>query len=134
MANHSGERVSSSMAANGAMQLANVALNATGNEYSELIMAGLGVGVNVGVILPFSRTHESESDLIGLSLMQQAGFDPDQSVELWRNMSASSKGAPPEFLSTHPSPSSRIEDLQQAIANMPAPSTTAPACKRPSTF
>jgi predicted Zn-dependent protease len=58
-----------------------------------LLLAGLGLGAQVGVLLPFSRAQESEADLIGLELMARAGFDPDQSVELWKNMSAVSKGA-----------------------------------------
>ena len=134
LANHSGERMSSSMAANGAMQLVNAALDVTETEHSDLIMAGLGLGVNVGVILPFSRTHESESDLIGLRLMQEAGFDPNQSVALWRNMAKASGNSTPEFLSTHPSPSTRIEDLQRAITSLPTQAAKGTACKRPKHF
>ena len=78
-------------------------------------MAALGVGAQ-GVVLKFSRTHESEADLIGLDRMAAAGFDPRESVPFWQNMEAASKGArPPEFLSTHPSPSTRISDLQKRI-------------------
>ena len=72
----------------------------------------LGTGA---VVLPFGRAQESESDTIGLELMAKAGFDPTQSVALWRNMAAAGGGQPPEFLSTHPSHGRRIADLQAAL-------------------
>lgn len=128
MANHSGERVSSSLAANSALQITNIALGASGNQNANLIMAGLGLGLNVGVLLPFSRTHESESDLIGVRLMNDAGFDPQQSVALWRNMAKASSGGPPEILSTHPSHDTRIADLQAAINALPKSNRSAPNC------
>ncbi|PKF50428.1 M48 family metallopeptidase [Enterovibrio nigricans] len=131
MANHGGERVSSSVAANGALQIANIALGASGTANRDAIMAGLGLGVNVGVLLPFSRTHESESDLIGLQLMSDAEFNPEQSVELWKNMAKASEGAPPEFFSSHPSHSTRIADLQAAINRLPPSNNKAPNCVRP---
>jgi predicted Zn-dependent protease len=69
----------------------------------------------LGISLPFSRAHEEEADLMGLAIMARAGFDPQQSVALWRNMAAAGSGQPPEFLSTHPAHGSRIEALQQAM-------------------
>jgi predicted Zn-dependent protease len=69
----------------------------------------------VGVLLPYGRTHEREADLVGLDLMAKAGFDPNESVELWRNMAEAGGSQPPEFLSTHPSHSSRIYELRQRI-------------------
>ncbi|OEE66810.1 Zn-dependent protease [Enterovibrio norvegicus FF-33] len=131
MANHGSERVSSSVAANGALQITNIALGATGTANSDMIMAGLGLGVNVGVLLPFSRAHESESDLIGVQLMNDAGFDPKESVELWKNMAAASEGAPPEIMSTHPSHDTRIDDLNAAISRLPTSSLRAPNCGKP---
>jgi predicted Zn-dependent protease len=74
----------------------------------------LGVGAQYGVILPFSRTHESEADSIGLDLMAKAGFDPKQSVNLWLKMDKASQGGEPiEFMSTHPSHGNRIDNLNQ---------------------
>lgn len=79
------------------------------------LMQALGLGAQLGISLPFSRTHEEEADLMGLAIMARAGFDPQQSVELWRNMAAAGGGQPPEFLSTHPAHGSRIEALQKAM-------------------
>ena len=75
----------------------------------------LGLGAQIGVILPFSRTQESEADLLGLDLMAKAGFDPRQSVQLWRNMSAAGGARPPAFLSTHPSHGTRIQELEERM-------------------
>ena len=80
------------------------------------IMSLLGLGAQVGVILPFSRAQESEADVIGLRYMAKAGFDPRESIGLWRNMMAASGGRPPEFLSTHPAGETRIDALQAHMA------------------
>jgi predicted Zn-dependent protease len=82
------------------------------------LYALLGIGVQVGVLLPHSRTQESEADRIGLEIMARAGFDPAESVELWRNMSRDGGRQPPEFLSTHPSHGRRIEDLEESQARV----------------
>ena len=78
-----------------------------------MILGGLGLGSKIGVLLPFSRKHESEADILGLQYMASAGFDPRQAAELWKKMKANSKGNTPEFLSTHPSNSSRIRTLNE---------------------
>ena len=79
-------------------------------------MGVLGMGAQYGIVLPFSRAHESEADVIGLDLMAQAGFNPRESVTLWENMQAASGGgAPPVWMSTHPGQGQRIQGLQ---ANM----------------
>lgn len=114
IARHGNERVSQQLATQAGITVATIALGSSQNENSAMILAGLGLGVQYGIILPFSRSHESEADLIGLDLMAKAGFDPAQSVPLWQNMSASG-AAPPEFLSTHPSGATRIKQLQQRI-------------------
>ena len=117
VAQHGNERVSDQLAAQAGLAIAAIALgtSSTSDDNKALVLAGLGLGVQYGVILPFSRTHESEADLIGVELMAESGFDPRESVKLWENM-AKAGGQPPEFLSTHPSSSTRIKDLN---ARMP---------------
>jgi predicted Zn-dependent protease len=109
IAEHGNERVSSQLAANAGMSIAAIVLGSTESDNS-MLMAGLGLGVQYGVLMPFSRSHESEADLIGLDLMAKSGFDPRESVTLWQNMSKAG-GSGPEFLSTHPSGDTRIKDL-----------------------
>ena len=65
------------------------------------------------ILLPNSRTQESEADVVGQRLMAQAGFDPRQAVNLWENMMAAGGGRPPQWLSTHPDPTNRIRELQR---------------------
>jgi predicted Zn-dependent protease len=71
----------------------------------------IGQGAAIGLTLPYSRRQETEADAIGLKYMAEAGFDPRASIYLWRNMSSLNKGAPPEFLSDHPSDDKRMDDL-----------------------
>ena len=79
----------------------------------QMVMAAIGVGTQYGVMLPFSRNHESEADYVGLMLASAACFDPAESIGLWQRMGANSAGkAPPEFMSTHPSSDTRIQQLQ----------------------
>lgn len=71
----------------------------------------LQIGAQLGVMLPFTRTQESEADIVGLEYMARAGFDPRASVALWKNMQKDKGNEPPEFMSTHPSSDTRIDDL-----------------------
>lgn len=107
---HGNERVSTNFAAQTGLQVAAIAAGGSSREQRQLFGL-LGVGTQVGVLLPFSRRQEQEADLLGLDLMASAGFDPRESVQLWRNMAENSGARPPEFLSTHPSGESRIRDL-----------------------
>jgi predicted Zn-dependent protease len=77
------------------------------------IMGALGVGAQYGILLPFSREQESEADYMGLHYLSLACFDPTEAARLWQRMSASSTGAPSEFMSTHPSNSTRIHQFQE---------------------
>lgn len=114
LAQHSNERVSLEMASKTGLQmLQSMAGEATPEK--QLLLGALGIGTQFGVTLPFSRKHESEADLIGLELMAKAGFDPRESVKLWQNMAAAGGQAPPEFMSTHPSSDTRINDLSNHL-------------------
>lgn len=71
----------------------------------------LSMGAQLGLSLPYGRSQESEADTVGLRYMAAAGFQPQQSIELWKNMGRESRAGPPQFLSTHPSGENRIKDL-----------------------
>lgn len=107
IANHSGERVSQQMASQGVSQLAGAATGIDPQTF--------GIATNVFYTMPGSRTQESEADLLGLDLMARAGFDPRQAVTLWQNMMNAGGQKPPEMLSTHPSDTTRIEQLQKRM-------------------
>jgi predicted Zn-dependent protease len=83
----------------------------------ELFMQSYNVGTEVGVLLPYSRVHESEADHMGLIFMAMAGYDPHEAVGFWQRMAESKKDAPapPEFLSTHPADETRIRDINRLI-------------------
>ena len=116
VAKHSNERLSQQMLAQTGAQLLNYSLA----EKSAAIQAAIqtaastiyGLGAQVGVMLPFSRKHETEADYMGLVLMRMAGYNPDVAVGFWQKMSASGSGSVPELLSTHPSDARRISDIQ----------------------
>ena len=129
---HSNERLSSGQLANIGLVAASAVLTSQEVENKGLWMAGLGVGIQYGVLMPYSRTHESEADIVGENLMAKAGFNPKASIELWRNMSKLSKEAPPEFMSTHPSNETRINQLSANLSTANALYQQAPKarCKR----
>lgn len=112
LANHGNEQVSRAQLTDLGMQVADVALGVSGVSNRDMYMAALGLGAQVGVMLPFGRAQESEADVVGLELMAKAGFDPAQSIVLWQNMAKAGGAQGPELLSTHPSHSNRIADLQ----------------------
>ncbi|HFD12909.1 MAG TPA: M48 family peptidase [Crenotrichaceae bacterium] len=117
IAHHGNERASQNLAMQTGMQVASAAI--PGSQLGQLAVAALGMGAKYGVLLPFSRTHESEADLIGLEYMAAAGFDPREAPKLWENMAAASNGAsPPEFLSTHPSNATRIKGLKAYLSTV----------------
>jgi len=134
LAEHGNERASTTFVAQSGMQIAE-SLAGPPSAGRDQALAVLGLGTQVGVLLPFSRAQESEADILGLDLMASAGFDPRESVTLWQNMSRSSGGAPPELLSTHPSSSTRIEELGKRIPlAMPEYEVARAAGRRPSCF
>ncbi len=108
---HSRERISRAYAEQ--LALTGVAV-ATGA--SDTVMSLASQVAAVTFTLPHSREQEAEADRIGLELMARAGYDPNAAVSLWQKMAKVAGGSPPEFLSTHPSSSSRIKDIE---ANIP---------------
>ena len=114
MAQHANERMSQNFAAGTVLSGAQIALGDDSPE-SRALLGALGLGTQFGVLLPFSRSHESEADLIGIELMARAGFDPAAAPALWRNMARAGGSQPPEWASTHPSHGTRIADLQRAV-------------------
>lgn len=129
VARHGGERVSQQAAASLVGTALQVGIREMQPEQQALIMGLYGVGSQLGVLLPYSRTHESEADRLGLEYIARAGYDPRASIRFWRKMAAT-KGdaAPPEWLSTHPSDASRIANLEAllpaALATYNATATT----------
>lgn len=114
LSQHSNERLSQSQVADMGMAAADQLLKNSSTKAPA--MAALGLGVQYGVLMPYSRAQETEADVLGLQLMAQAGFNPQEAVSLWYNMAASSKGNQPlELLSTHPSDQTRINKLQSLI-------------------
>jgi predicted Zn-dependent protease len=115
LANHGNERMSQGLLANMGGMALSVALSSQPQMTQELAMAAFGAGTSIGVLLPYSRLQESEADHIGLVLMARAGYDPREAVPFWQRMSASPGSRPPELLSTHPAPETRIADIQALI-------------------
>ncbi len=85
------------------------------SQNTRLLNGALGMGISLGVLLPYSRQHESESDLLGAKYMHKAGYDAYQSVRLWEKMAEASPSRQPELLSTHPDPARRARDLHNYI-------------------
>lgn len=117
LADHANERLTQQLAVQGGLALVDLFSEDPGSMKYQVLRKALGLGAEVGILLPFSRTHEKEADAIGLDLMARAGFDPRESVQLWENMAAASKGRPVEFLSTHPAHDTRSEELEERMGS-----------------
>jgi len=115
VAGHGGERMSQGMIAQFGSVALSTALKNRPQQVQQLFGKAYGLGTQVGVLLPFSRRHEYEADHLGLIFMAMAGYDPRAAPAFWKRMSSGKKGAPPEFLSTHPADRTRIQNLQRLI-------------------
>jgi predicted Zn-dependent protease len=117
IAGHGNERMSDALVAQlGGVALA-VALSQRPQQTQSLFMTAYGAGASLGFLLPYSRLEESEADRIGLVLMARAGYDPREAVPFWERMKRQEGHArPPELLSTHPAPDTRIADLKSHIS------------------
>jgi predicted Zn-dependent protease len=115
IANHGRERMSQGLVANLGLSTLSAAMGQNPGMTKQIMLQAVGVGTQIGM-LKFSRQHESEADKIGLIFMAMAGYDPNKAVDFWQRMDKmSGGGAPPEFLSTHPSHSTRISDLKASM-------------------
>ena len=114
LAQHGAERMSHQLTSRGVLTVGSVALSVlgVGGGMNQLATQAMGIGAQVGFLLPYSRAHESEADYVGLLLAADAGYDPREAVGIWQRMAEASEGQPMEFLSTHPGHETRISDLQ----------------------
>ncbi|WKN31278.1 M48 family metallopeptidase [Porifericola rhodea] len=115
IAKHGNERMAQQLA----LQLGGVALNVALSEQPEttqkLAMTAFGLGAQYGVLLPYSRAHETEADEMGIYFLAMAGYDTKEAVDFWQRMSQQGGERPPEFMSTHPSPENRVAHIQKII-------------------
>lgn len=115
LAKHSNERASQEVAVSSGMSIIQ-AVSAPQTALGQTALGLLGVGAQYGILMPYSRAHESEADMMGVDLMAKAGFDPRQSIGLWQKMNRAAQGQQPiEFMSTHPSHATRIQDLEKRM-------------------
>jgi predicted Zn-dependent protease len=117
LARHGAERISQQQLAGIGGDLLSSALKVPA-KYQSAYQTAYGAAANLGVILPYSRKHESEADAIGVALMYKAGYNPNEAVKFWKTMAAQGGGKTPEFLSTHPSDTRRIEDIEAQIKKL----------------
>lgn len=115
IANHGGERMSQELVVQaGGIGLSQL-IKSKPEQARNILMQVYGAGSKVGVLLPYSRSHESEADHIGIILMARAGYDPKHAAGFWKRMSQLSSGAPPEILSTHPATARRVADIEKEL-------------------
>lgn len=114
LADHGAQRMSASQVQQLVGMAGSVAVSGRSQQTQQIFAQAYGMGSQLGVMLPFSRSHETEADRIGLTLMAIAGYEPMEAANLWRRMAAQSDGqGPPEFLSTHPASSTRIANIEK---------------------
>ncbi|GBD26552.1 Beta-barrel assembly-enhancing protease [bacterium HR30] len=138
LARHAGERMSQGLLLDVVLSLGSAALGGSSPETRNLIYQALGLGAQIGYVLPFSRSQEAEADYIGLILMAKAGYDPEAALGLWQRFAEHDKERPPELLSTHPDPATRARNMRKWIpeakryfaATTPAPVEPLPTPKK----
>ena len=115
LARHGAERMSRGiLAQTGGQVLQSVMIGKGNSQNTAMVMQAFGVGTQLGVMLPFSRTQEYEADHIGLVLMAKAGYNPNEALKFWTKFAKSGE-TPPEYLSTHPAPANRIAKIRKLI-------------------
>ncbi|MGB3777778.1 MAG: M48 family metallopeptidase [Tunicatimonas sp.] len=115
IAEHGNERMSQQLTAQMGGMALSVALSEKPQATQQMANTAFGLGAQYGVLLPFGRTQESEADELGLYFMAMAGYDTEAAVPFWQRMAAQGGGSPPEFLSTHPAPETRIRNIEKTI-------------------
>ena len=115
LANHGGERMSQLLLTQMGETGLSMALSKQPAQTKALMMQAYGAGTQIGILLPYSRSHELEADHIGLVLMAKASYDPRAAIPFWQRMSEGGGQRPPAFLSTHPAPEKRIEDIRKEL-------------------
>jgi predicted Zn-dependent protease len=115
-AKHGSERMSQALLVDMGGVALSTAIDTKPAQTQELFKQSYGIGTQLGFLLPFSRTHENEADHLGLVFMAMAGYDPHEAVAFWQRMAAEKKGAKtPEFLSTHPTDETRIQNIKDLV-------------------
>ncbi|ETX16395.1 Zn-dependent protease [Roseivivax halodurans JCM 10272] len=114
-ADHVRERMGNARAQNALQRVVAFFLRQSDIEFDQEIMAALGLGLRYGLALPYGRQQELEADSLGLSLMSDAGFQPEAAIRLWQRMQEAHPNRPPEFLTTHPAPQARIRQLREIV-------------------
>lgn len=112
IARHGNERMSQMMLAEMGGIALSVALSEKSQQTRDIFLNAYGVGATLGVILPYSRTHETEADKLGLIFMALAGYNPSAAIDFWSRMAKAGGPQPPEILSTHPSDETRIKNIR----------------------
>ncbi len=113
IARHGAERITQQRLVQMGTLAAGAALSEMDAQTQRAVMGALGVGAQYGILLPFSREHESEADYMGLIYAARGCFDPTEAPKLWERMGAAGGGAPAEFASTHPSHATRIRQFEE---------------------
>jgi len=117
LARHGAERLTQQKLADYGRQAVAIAVGDLDPVTQTAVLGALGLGAQFGVLMPFSRKHESEADRIGLILMARACYDPRAAVQVWAGMAQAGGASPPEILSTHPGHGSRVEALNAAMGD-----------------
>jgi predicted Zn-dependent protease len=115
---HGSERLLQQKATNTLMTGVQVSVGDMSYDQQRLVLGALGAGAQYGLLLPFSRDHESEADAIGLRYMARAGYDPREAIGFWERMGEATEKSgsqTPEFMSTHPSGTTRIQNLERLM-------------------
>ena len=120
VAKHSNERMSQQLMAQYGAAILGQAVSNRSTAVQQLATSVYGIGAQYGVMLPYSRKHESEADYMGWVFMTMAGYIPDVAVGFWQKMSAGGSGSVPEFMSTHPSDATRIAEIKKWLPEIKA--------------